>query len=182
MSVLGERGSAHLREDTSPAARALRGLVRRMVVRLASSGIWGLAGFRAAGEAFKAEVFQGLGLWAVPADNAVVEAVVLSVGADARTPIVVQLRDEKTRAAVAAALAADSTVLHNTVAGVYVLPDGSVEARTHGGAAKRLATLDDLQAHASWAETHVHPVPGGTSSAPSVGPPTPTGTVVLKGE
>ena len=127
------------------------------------------------------------------------EAVVVNVG-DSDAPIVIALRDERTRAAVAAAIAADTTILHNSVVGVRLTPEGLIELRSHGGTAGRLATLDDLEELRTYVRNqfsnaggHTHTVAGGTTTAivtvagpgvtpPSVEPPTPTGTTTVRAE
>lgn len=145
----GERSTADHAEANKPRNRTLAGLVRRMVVTLARGGRWQLRGFKALGEvANDVEVFQGIGIFARPPDpsspaKATVEAVVLNLG-DSDAPIVVAVRDARTQAAVAAALAADTTILYNSVVGVRLTPAGLLELRGHAGVATPPALLSDL--------------------------------------
>lgn len=185
--TLGRTTTDH-RDDTGVAMRILRGLVRRVTVAIAESSIWQLEGFRDVGEAFMAEVFQGVGIWARPATGAPTEAVVVNVGGDADAPIAIALRDMETQSIVADA-EPDTTVTYNSVVGVRHLPDGTIEARSHGGTAGRLMTLDDGLAMHAWILEHVYPLVLAAAAAamppviPPPGPPgAPTGTTVLKGE
>jgi phage gp45-like len=163
------------------------GLIRRMVVTLAQGGRWQLRGFRSLGEVVAdVEVFAGLGLWARAPEGVEVEAVVVAVG-DSKAPVVVALRDERTRSRVAAAIAADTTVLHNSACGVYLTPAGLVEIRSHAGAAGPLATLAD--AKALQAAIAAIPPPGDPSAAAAVAALqsavaswSPVGTTKVRGE
>lgn len=189
----GERTPAELAAMNSPAARKVAGMIRKLVVLFTGKGTWELQGFRALQERVRAEVFQGLGLWARPPANAQVTAVVVSVG-DSDNPVVIALRDERTRQAVANALADDETLLHNSLAGVHLQADGTVHVRAHGGVAERLPTWSDFQALLDWIADHGHTgvtTGAGISGPPNVSPiavppgapvPTPTGTTVLRGQ
>lgn len=189
----GERSPAELAAGNSAAARKVAGMIRKMIVLFTPKGIWELQGFRALKERVRSEVFQGVGIWARPPADAKIEAIVVSVG-DSDNPVVIALRDERTRAAVANALADDETLLHNSLAGIHLKADGTVHVRAHGGAAERLPTWADFQALRDWLVSHGHTgvTTGiGISGPPNVSPaatppgapvPTPTGTTVLKGQ
>lgn len=185
--MMGERSPEDLARETDPFRLRVLGTIRKMIVRFAAKGLWELGGFSKLGERIpKAEVFQGVGFWATPAAGVEVEAVVLNVGGDANHPIVVALRDEKTRKQVADALAGDTTCVHNTAARVVILPNGTIEARTHGGTAAPLATLADLQALRDFIATGltmtVDPVLNIAGPGSTVPVPDPVGTTKLKGE
>lgn len=201
----GERTPADNNRPNDPSWRKVAGAVRRMVVTLAERGRWQLRGYRTLAELVPdVEVFQALGLWARPPTPATpaaatVEAIVLNLH-DSDAPVVVALRDEKTRKAVAAAIAADTTILHNSVVGTYLKPDGTIELRSHGGVAVPLATKADLEALRTYVRNqffnvggHTHTVVGGSTTAtltvaepgatpPTVDPPDPTGTTCVRGE
>ena len=145
----GERTPADNNRPNDPSWRKVAGAVRRMVVTLAERGRWQLRGYRTLAELVPdVEVFQALGLWARPPTPATpaaatVEAIVLNLH-DSDAPVVVALRDERTRKAVAAAIAADTTILHNSVVGAYLTAAGLLELRGHAGIAVALARLLDL--------------------------------------
>ena len=145
-----------LAKVTDGATRRLAGLVRRMVVSVTSKPIWKLIGVRGPDgndEIVNAEAFTGVGFYARPrATGGKPEAIVVNVG-DARVPIVIASRDEKTLAAIREALgaglpAAGDTLVFaaNGAAVVYLKANGTVEIKTPGGTAVALATLADLQA------------------------------------
>ncbi len=147
----GERSTQDHAEASKPRNRTLAGLVRRMVVTLTRGGRWQLRGFAALKEVVTdVEVFQGIGIWARPPApssprRATVEAVVLNLG-DSDAPIVIAVRDERTRAAVAAAIAEDTTILYNSAVRVELTAAGLLELRGHAGAAVPPALLADLSA------------------------------------
>lgn len=174
----GERTPVDLARGNSPFERKVANMVRKMIVLFTPKGTWELQGFRELKERVRAEVFQGVGIWARPPANSKITAVVVSVG-DSDNQVVIALRDEKTRQAVAAAIADDETLLHNTRAGVHLKADGTIDVRAHGGAAVPLATLADLQALRNWV---ANLAVGGSGSAIIPGCPSPTGTTVLKGQ
>lgn len=146
----GERSTADHAEGNKPRWRGVAGMLRRMVVTLTGRGRWQLRGFRDLAEVVAdVEVFQAIGLWARPPapsspSAASVEAIVLNLG-DSDAPVVIALRDERTRAAVAAALDADTTLLYNSAVRVELTPAGLLELRSHGGIAAALARLADLE-------------------------------------
>lgn len=113
------------------------GAVRRMAITLTAKALWQLAGFVIDGktEVVKAEPFTGIGIAARPPASGKPEAIVIMVG-DANNPMVIAVRDEKTRAAIAGALAADETMLFNSKAFVHVKASGKVEVGTKLGAAE----------------------------------------------
>lgn len=169
------------------ARNAARGLVRRMMVSKAANVIWQLAGVRVynAQESFEAEVFQGVGFAALPPASGSTEAVVVNAGS-ANVPVIVATRDEKTRSAtVPSSFKAGETCVFTPTSIVY-LKDGRVEVRSPSGSAKRLATLDDLNALKTWIAAHTHSggiLTGGLTGTPSLpAPPSPAGTSVLYGE
>ncbi len=165
----------------NPVAVGTAGLLRRMTVAKTEDVLWHLAGVEDDDgnvEAFTAEPIGWLGLATRPKAGARVEAVVVAAGGNSNTRYVVAARDQDLAAALAVAL--DQTVLHNSVSRVDIKPDGTIEARSHAGAAVALATKADVQALRDWAAGQLY---GGTGSAPPpIPPPTPAGTTKLKGE
>lgn len=165
---------------TDPTLRRLLGSARHMAIGLTSSPFWQLLGFKRLGERIetaRAVVFPGVGIYARPASSSNPEAIVLNVGG-ADHPVVIALRDEKTRKA-SANIDEDETVLFNTVAVLYIKSDGTIEARSVGGTASPLATKADIDALRTWALGHGHPNHG---LPPSTTPPAATGTAKLKAE
>ena len=180
----GERTPEHFAQDNDPRWRKVAGLLRRMVVRFSAQGIWELAGFSTLKEVVRSEGFQGLGFWARPPSGVTVEAIVVSIGGSDH-PVVVALRDETTRRAVANALLADESIQYNSSVRVHAKANGTVEVRAHGGVALPLATKADIDALRTYVAAHIHSgvtTGGGVSGTPSVSPPDAVGTTVLKGE
>lgn len=174
-----------------PARVRAAGAIRRMAITLTAKVLWQLTGFRlpdGTTETALAEVFGGIGFFARPPSGSKPEAIVLMVG-DANTPVIVALRDEQTRAKVAGAFKPNESGVFNTLSIVYVKDDGTIEARSTGGTAKRLATNDDLAALinilATWV---VVPMDGGAALKTAIQayqtahPTWPAGTSKLKGE
>src|SRR5690242_18110517 len=133
-----------LRRDTEPWNVRAFGAIRKLVIALTDKAIWQVVGVLMPDgpEVFRAEVFGGIGHAARPPSGVQAEAIAAMV-ADANVPVIVAVRDEQTRAASVADLAADETATYNTLARLHVKADGKIEARTHGGTAKQLLTLDD---------------------------------------
>ena len=114
----GERTSSDLAAGNGQLARKVAGMVRKMMVLFTAKGIWELEGFRALKERVRAEVFQGVGFWARPPANAKIQAIVVSVG-DSDNPVVIAIRDERTRQAVANALADDEAIQYEREASAW---------------------------------------------------------------
>ena len=186
-------------EATDPAILRGFGALRRMAITVTAKALWQLTGFKQPDgtiETMKAEPFTGIGLAARPPNGGRPEAIVVMVGG-ASSPMIIAVRDEKTRAAIAGALGVDETMLFNSKAVVYVKADGSIEARSAGGAAHALATKADIDALAAYVDKqfsspgHTHTVDvahavtllttqsavGGSSATPAA-----AGTQKLKGE
>jgi hypothetical protein len=200
------RDRAELADLLDPLRLRVAAIVRRVVVTLTSKVSWQVKGFDspAGTNVFSAEIFPGIGFYArPPAKGGKVEAVVVNVGADAGTPAIVGTRDEATRAAVDAAIGGfkdDESGVFNTKSIVRVKADGTIEARSIGGAAVALATKADVDALAAYvakqfdaAAGHKHVVAGaatttittGTAALPAPtleAPPAAAGTSKLKGE
>ncbi len=180
MSVKGKN------QDTDSAVARARSAVRRMAVTLTSQVLWQLAGFRMpdqSRETVNAEQFPGIGFFARPPSSGQPEAIAVMVG-DAKVPVIVAVRDEATRSKVAGAIAEDEAMVFSSQAVVYIKADGTIEARTAGGAAVPLALKADVDALAHYVDhTLTLPVSGATAG-PVAGSTAPaaSGTTVLKGE
>jgi hypothetical protein len=130
-----------LRRLIDPAVARAAGAVRRMAITVSGAkAIWQLSGFRmpdGSTETRQAEVFAGIGFFARPAAGGKPEAIALMIN-DAKTPIVVAVRDEATRAQVAGELAADETMLFNSQAVVHAKANATVEIRTPTGTPEKM--------------------------------------------
>lgn len=172
-----------LRDEQDPDKLHARGAIRRMVVSLTTKAIWQLAGFILGGgkrETMNAEPFGGIGFFARPPASGKPEAIVLMVGDDSRQPVVVAVRDEKTRQAIAGALAENETAMFNDAATVVIKSDGTIEARSKNGAAVPLVTFAEFMRHGHTCAAAGNP---STAPIPVVDPGDPlSGTDVLKGE
>ncbi len=180
-----------LLEATDPRWIRVAGMIRRMAISLTTQVLWQLAGFRlpdGSREVTKAEAFTGIGFFARPPSSGEPEAIIVSLG-DASAPMIVAVRDEKTRAAVMGALQIGETAMYTDKAVVYLKSDGTIEARSGGGGAAPLATKADLDALKNailgWAPV---PTDGGAALKVALvklftGPPVwPAGTTRLKAE
>lgn len=170
---------------TDPALQRLRGLVRRLIATATSLPRWQLRGVRGvdgASEVVQAEVFQGIGFAARPPASSSAEVIAVNVDGQAKAPVVVAARDEKTAAAVRAAIGGlepGDTLVYNAAAIVLLRASGAVEIRSPSGVAAALPTMADFMALRNWVAALLV---GGTGSAVLPGCPSPTGTTVLKGE
>ncbi len=177
------RSKATLLESTDPRWIRVAGMVRRMAITLTSKVLWQLAGFQmpdGSREVFNAEAFTGIGFFARPPSSGSPETIVVSVG-DASAPMIIAVRDEKTRAAIMGAIDVGETAIYTDKAVVYLKSDGTIEARSAGGVAAALATKADVTALANFVQGLMV---GGTGSAP-IPPgtvPTPAGTLKFKAE
>lgn len=180
-----------LRDRDGKPANSLRNLVRHYVITKASGAVWKLLGL-IDGDGNKeredAPIFPGIGIWARPPSSGAPEAIVNMVGAATGNPAIVAMRDEKTRAALDAALGGlkeDETAVFNSSAVVVLKVDGTIEIRSWNGTAQRLVTESDFNAFRSWVLTHAHlgvTTGAGTSGAPSTVAPSGTFTQKLKGQ
>lgn len=158
--------------------RKMAGMVRRMVVKLSDGGVWQVAGhllFEGQREAPPAENYPGIGFAARPPAGTSAEAIVVQVGG-ANQPAIVGLRDEATRAKVST-IVADEAVVYNSVARVYVKADGTIEIRSHAGAAVALATKADVDNVATFLKKQFDTALGHTHAA--LGAPPVSGTGVI---
>lgn len=164
-----------LNRITDPEMRSLRGMIRRMGVKVTSTALWQLIGYRIADltERLMAEPFTGIGFFSRPPRSGKPEGIAVFVGGT-KSPAIVALRDEKTRSSVVGDLAEDETAIFNSRAVVVVRADGTVEIRLANGTAVPLATLADVQALWNFITTMVLPVQTAgtaTSQAGYAGPP-----------
>lgn len=169
------------RDKNSPIMNRVNGMVRKVVVRLASAtGLWGLLGFvDGEGEPEKfhdVEVFSNVGFWSRPRSSAKAEAVVVHVGGETGQPVVIATRDKT----IQIELDEDETAIFNSSVRVVLRKNGTVEI-DDGGGAEPLATKAELKALADFVQGLFV---GGTGSAvvPAGTVPQPTGTTVLKGK
>jgi hypothetical protein len=185
-----------LRESTDPKWIRIAGMVRRMAVTLTSKVLWQLVGVplpddeggATEREVINAEAFIGFGFFARPPSSGKPEAIILSVG-DADAPMIIAVRDEKTRAAIVGALKLGETAIYTDQALVYLKDNGTIEARSAAGAAAALATKADMDALKSAIQGWT-PVPndGGAALKTALlalfsGPPTwPAGTKKFNAE
>jgi phage gp45-like len=201
-------GSRDWRQKASAPVVALVNLVRHMAVRTAAAAAWRLAGYEDGDgneELEDGEVFSGIGFWSLPSASGEAEVILAHPGAATGNSAVIATRDEKTRAAVVAALGGvdagehGATLTFNGGAVVWLRGDGGVEIRcapgktveikSWDGAAAELMTKADGQVLRSALTTAAISVGAGgaatvvTACDAAVTPATwPVGTKVLKGE
>ncbi len=129
-----------LARAADPLLRQLMGQIRHFAIELTEGVLWRLRGYDEVDEAPRANVFTGIGFYSRPSSSGSPECI--AVG-DARAPVVVATRDEKTRAAVAQ-LEQDETATFNSQTIFKHRANGKCEARSVGGVAEPLSTHDDL--------------------------------------
>lgn len=159
-----------LASDTDPRWMQVLGAIRRVAISLTTKALWQVVGFRSwdgSQETRQVEVFPGLGFYARPPSSGSPEAIVVMIGADASSPAIVATRDEKTRAAIAGAIAAGETMVFNAISVLYLKADGTIEARSSGGTAKAPAHNEDLVAliEAIKGAASGNAIPGAVASA-----------------
>lgn len=191
------RSSDDFARDTDPLFLQLKGMIRRMAITLTTKALWQLAGFRmpdGSTETMTVEPFTGIGIYARPPSSTQPQAIVVMVG-DAKSPAIIAVRDEQTRAAAIAAIAPngfapDETALFNSQATLYIKADGTLEARSVNGTAVALALKSDVDNLAAYvdgtstvpSERLILSVSGAFASGAVGGAPPSTGTKKLKGE
>lgn len=139
------RTSEDLAKETSTLHRFVKGMIRRMAVKLTSGSKWQLLGYRGGTggeETVDVEPFTGIGFYSRPPSSGRPEAIMAGVGGS-KTPVIVAMRDEQTRKAIAQ-LAEGETAIYNDKAIIVLKADGTVEIRLAGGVAIPLATKQDL--------------------------------------
>lgn len=181
------RTISELRDLTSAANAAFRGLVRRVAIKLATADrLWQFAGFETAPGEFepfdKVRTFQGIGFSSRPRAGKG-EAVIVNIGGAAAHPVAIATADPSSEPTD---LEADESQMHNSLAQVRVTAAGVVEVTDRaGGTAHALALLSDLDDLRTWISTHTHATAG--TGAPSVpvqvaSLPNGAGTDILKGQ
>lgn len=196
------RSAKDLAQAIAPDAVRAAGAVRRMTISLTTKTLWQLLGHKMPDgqqETFTAEAFTGIGFYSRPASGGHPEAIVLNIG-NAKAPVIVAVRDERTRAAMAGSLAVNETAMFNDAAIVHVKADGSIEARSKNGTAQSLATKADLDALAAYLKNqfatsgtgHTHTLASGgvvtLTTVPTATPgtgsgvPSATGTTKVRAE
>lgn len=140
------KSSATLLELTHPKWIKLAALVQRMAITLTAEVLWQLAGFRlpdGSQQVIKAEPFTGIGFFSRPPSSGEPEAIVVNVeGASA--PMIIAIRDEKTRAAIVGALLQGETAMYTDKSLFKINADGTMEGRSANGTAHFLGTVPDL--------------------------------------
>lgn len=140
------RTSETLLEATHPRWLRLAGMVRRMAITLTSKVLWQLAGFRlpdGSQEVINAEPFTGAGFYSRPPASGQPEAIVINIES-ASAPMIIAIRDEKTRAAIVGALLQGETAMYTDKSLFKINADGTMEGRSAGGTAGFLGTVVDL--------------------------------------
>lgn len=176
------RDASDFAKETSPDDRANRSIVRKWIVQYTEGARWQMKGAEtdAGTEIHEHDVYQGIGFFARPHGKSLVESIVLQIGGS-KTTAAVAMRELGGRIKKLGDIARDTTLLFNTLARLVLLPDGSIEARTHGGTAVQLATKQDVENLAVFVNGLFV---GGTGSVviPPNTVPRPIGTTKFKAE
>jgi phage gp45-like len=188
---------AEARHQFSSGNRNVLGMIRRMVVTVTSGSFWQVVGHLlidgVTRETRQAEPFGVIGFYGRPAPGAKAEAIVCHCGAAAELPVIVAVRDERSRRRFAN-IEQDETIMYDSKSSIHIKADGTVSIRNHGGAERRLAFVEELNDLRAWttsqftAPGHTHGVSGGATTSvlafDAGGTPDEDypGTVVLKTE
>jgi phage gp45-like len=164
------RSSEDFAQETSAFRRFMYGMIRRFAITLAESARWQLLGQSggAGGDEVlpDVEAFTGIGFYArPPSSGGNPEAIGVGVGGT-RTTVIIAVRDEATRQAVAGNIEDDETITFNSSTLVYNKKNGTVEIRTPTGTAVELALKSDVEAVDNKYANHLH----GAAGAPTTGP------------
>lgn len=191
-----------VRGRTSPQARSISGIARRMEIRLTAGPLWQVVGHLLMDnrtlETRQAEPFTGIGFYSRPAPGANVDAIVLNI-AGAQNPMIVATRDEGLRRAIEnerGEFAEDESAMFNTAVVACCASTGKFMVSTPGGTPHEIAfasEVNNLRAFTMQQFSgpgHVHAIPGPavtTSTVPVVVPVAAPasaypGTAVLKAE
>lgn len=149
---MSRRQAKEFADEVSPQSRSLRGVARRMAIRLTARVLWQLTGYRniEGTETVDAEPFTGIGFYARPSSGDKAEAVLVQIG-DARHAVIIACRNEDARRAVinalngGAGLKENESAMYSRAGLVHIKSNGEIEARTPSGSAVALATKDDVQ-------------------------------------
>jgi hypothetical protein len=161
------------RRGTGTPARELYGMLRRMVVTLTSKPFWQVVGVLlldgVTKETVQAEAWPGVGYYSRPPTDGNPEAIVGHTGG-AENPAIMATRDEKTRKRMAAIQANETAIFNGTVR-LLIDKDGHILAQIPGGATKRLAFVDELNALRAFVASqfatgagHIHATPSGPTT------------------
>lgn len=133
-------------------ARRLAGMLRRFAITLTTRALWQVTGHRlpfdpsGTKETHDAEVFGGIGFYARPPSSGKPQAIAVFLGDGVGRPVVVAVRDEATRQAIAGGLDEGETAVFTDKAIVVIKASGKVEIRSAAGVALPLPTRADLLA------------------------------------
>lgn len=141
-------------KQTGETLRTIRGMIRRLAVKLTDGVLWQLVGQRGGqggDEVVHLEVFPGIGIYARPPASGAPEAIAAAIAGAPKARVVIATRDEATRQAVVAALpdgeiGEGETIVYTPSVVIHLRANNTVEIRTLAGTAKRLLTEDDAQA------------------------------------
>jgi hypothetical protein len=123
------RTSEDFAEETSPFRRLVRGMVRHVTISLTQSSLWQVVGQKGGSggtETFEAPPLTGIGVYARPPASGNPEGIALAI-AGSKSTMIVAMRDEATRQAIAGDLAEDETAIFNSQALMLVKANGTIE-------------------------------------------------------
>ena len=141
------RSEDFYRNKIGKAAGSMRAMIRRMTVKITTKALWQVIGYINEEES-AVEVFSNVGFYSRPPESGgSPEVVVLKIGGKTAHSVIVASRDERTRQKIPAVRdsAPDESVMHNSVARVHVLADGTVVVDDCSGAVQ-LALKTDVDA------------------------------------
>lgn len=178
-----------LRDRTSEMVLEVGNMVRRVIFGDTRGGLWGIVGYETEDDTEgvgdePVETFQGIGVYARPAEGDKAEGLMFHVGAQAEHPTLGAFRNEDARRRMIAKFGdidPGEVAFFPSTGDVRVLlkVDGTIEIG--GLATQALVTKADHDALVTWISGHGHPHPPG--SPPNLpAPPAGTFTQILKGE
>jgi phage gp45-like len=161
------RDSEDFGKESSTWWRKLTGAVRIMFVEFSDGDRWQLRGQK--GESPRSGFFNGIGIYARPPESGSAQVILVNFGGP-KSHAIAAARDEVTRAAMAGDIAAGETMVYTDKVCLFLRADGTIEARSKDGEAKRLATVDELNTLRDFVVSHIHLAPGGNTGGALVNP------------
>ena len=166
----------------------LRNVVRRVIFGDTKGGLWGILGYETeddaeGDDAEPVETFQGIGIYARPAEGDNAEGVMLHIGGQAEHPVLAAFRNEDARKRMIKLLGdidPGEVAFFPSTGAVRVLLKQNGTIEIGGVATQQLATKLDLELLRLWLAGHGHPLPPG--SPPLTPPVALIYTQILKGE
>jgi phage gp45-like len=187
---VSRRTAESFRRDQADWWLRVLNLARKITFTATGGALWSALGFDDDEPFDDTPVFQGTGIYSRPGSDDDAEGVLIHIGADPDHGVVVNVRNEDARRRYVEEfgdLNAGEIALFNSnaTARIVITSNGLVRIESGNGAGVSLATKADIDDLREWCGAHYHNFPaigGAPTSTPLEGPPSASGTSVLRGE